>query len=154
MMTERKIEKPPVIEAFAIKMRGYNEPSIVNAATAAKAKYELYLRLAELYEGFHHFLYNVETCTRLSFAEKRVAAVPNEDFLRTAIYRGVPLAKPGMEVTLRGERGYIVGSNDTMNFDVAFSRGVWNCHPNYEMVYYADDGSILYDFRSHKDSDQ
>lgn len=141
---------PPVIEAFAIKMRGYSEPSIVNAATSAKAKYEHYLCIGELYEDFRHFLSNVESCTRLSFPAKRIADVPSEDFIRTAIYRGVPLATPGMEVELRGEKGYIVGANHTMNFDIAFQRGVWNCHPNYELVYFADDGSILYDFRAEK----
>lgn len=138
------------MDAFAIKMRGYCKPSIVNATTAAKAKYAHYLCIGDMYEDFRHYLSNVESCTRLSFGAKHVAKTPSENFQRTALYRGVPLATPGMEVELRGERGYIVDANDTMNFDIAFQRGVWNCHPNYELVYFADDGSILYDFRTSK----
>lgn len=154
-MITRKAENSTVINAFAIKMRGYCKPSIVNAATAAKAKYAHYLCIGDIYEDFRQYLSNVESCTRLSFVAKHVAAeTANEDFRRTALYRGVPQATPGMEVELRGERGYIVGANDTMNFDVAFPRGVWNCHPNYELVYFADDGSILYDFRTTKSAEQ
>lgn len=61
--------------------------------------------------------------------------------------RSVPNAKIGMAVELHGKRGYILRSNDSANFDIAFDNGVFNCHPNHELVYFGQDGSILYDFR-------
>lgn len=46
-----------------------------------------------------------------------------------------------------GKRGFIIGVNSGCNFDVKFENGIFNCHPNYELIYFDGAGNVLYDFR-------
>lgn len=71
---------------------------------------------------------------------------PTESFDQVRRYRGIPLIECGTEEELRGRRGFIIGDNDGCNFDVCFDNGIWNCHPNYDLVYFNKDGGIMYDF--------
>lgn len=121
--------------------------SLINAETAGKAKYQHYMQLDGLFDCFKEYLHWVESCKKLRKAKQEDYFRPTESFERTCRYRGVPLVKCGTEVALNGRHGFIIGDNDSCNFDICFENGIWNCHPNYELVYYSEDGSILYDFR-------
>lgn len=139
----------PRFNVFAIQLRGFDEGTLVGGATAAKAKYQHFMSLDGYYDTFDIYLRHVASCRRVSAAEKESFLQPDEEFARVAQYRGVPLARPGMEVELRsGERGFLTGAvTGGMGFTIAVPRGVFDCHPNSGIVYYADDGSVLYDFR-------
>lgn len=135
-------------EAFAIRLAGFQEETLITAKTSGKAKYQHFISLDGYYDSFEEYLRHVASCRRVSASEKRACLQPDDEFARVALYRGVPLATPGMEVEFRGERGFLTGAvSSGMGFAIAFPRGVFECHPNYELVYYAEDGSVLYDFK-------
>jgi hypothetical protein len=79
--------------------------------------------------------------------------VTTPDIERTAKYRGVEFVRAGMTVIVDGTKGVIVGNNSSANWDVLFDEGtkwggqILNCHPTWEIVYLADDGTVLSDFR-------
>ena len=126
-------------------LRAYDTSTFVNAESPGKAKYQHFLSLDGLFESFDMYLRFVESCILVNNvpAEK----LKNEDFQRIIEQRQIPHAKIGMRVELNGERGYIVGSNNSCNLDVAFDNGVYNCHPHHELIYFTDDGRKIYDFR-------
>lgn len=138
------------MDVYKITLKAYNKDgtfTLVSAETASKAKYQHFMRLDGLFGSFAEYLHWVESCKKLNRNNKEDYFRPAESFDRTRRYRGVPLAECGMEVDLKGRRGFIIGDNDSCNFDVCFEDGIWNCHPNYELVYFRPDGSIVYDFR-------
>lgn len=66
-------------------------------------------------------------------------------------YRGLPPVKKGTKCTVDGESGIIFGGNSSANFNVKYDSDgrVRNCHPDWKMKIFNDDGSILYE---HKDT--
>jgi hypothetical protein len=102
-------------------------PSVRNALSAGKARYDYLLGVREAYPD-------------ATFADIRVRkigpAVTSEAFLRNAAYRGMPNIRCGDKVTVNGRRGFIVGHNGSANFDVVFDEGsewagcVHNVHPS------------------------
>lgn len=116
--------------------------STIMAATAGKARYECLLNLRDAGYGFRFQDIRVRSIDSLPAA--KLAA-----FARTAAYRGVPFARIGMKVQVGpGYWGIIAGKNSSANFDVYFTDGphkglTLNCHPNWQMKYFAADGSVL-----------
>ena len=138
------------MNAYKIVLRAYNADStfsIINAETRSKAKYQHFLSLDDLFEDFGMYLSFVQSCTKVSSGNITSTFKDREDFRRTALYRKVPEAHPGMTVEVGGRRGQIIGANDSCNFDIAFDNGVFNCHPNHDIVYFGRNGEIVYDFR-------
>lgn len=138
------------MNTYKITLKGYDADghfTLICAETPGKAKYQHYRELADLFEDFDHYLRFVESCKCLRKARKEDYYQETESFVRTKNYRGVPLADYGTAVMLRGKKGFIIGDNSSCNFDVKFDDGIFNCHPNYELVYYDEAGSIMYDFR-------
>lgn len=131
---------------YEIKLRHYNASDMVRAETAAKAKYQHFLQLGDLFRDFLEYLSFVDSIHCVSKECDHFTSIESKTFLRTKEYRGVPCATIGMKVQMNGQTGYIVGANDSCNFDVAFPNGVYNCHPNHNIVYFGDDGSVVYDF--------
>jgi hypothetical protein len=138
-----------MVNVYKIRLRGYETETLVNAETAGKAKWQHYRNLDGLFQDFKTYLHFVSSCRCLRKAKKEDYFQRSDtfDFEKTARYRGVPLATYGTEVELRGKRGFIVGVNDSCNFDIKFENGIFNCHPNYELVYFDDHGNVIYDFR-------
>lgn len=133
---------------YEITLRGYDGHSTVVAAeTSGKAKYRHFLDLDGVFDDFWAYLSQVEHCVCVGRTQDNPGKMRVDTFARVALYRGVPNAKIGMLVELNGKQGHILRANDSANFDVAFQDGVYNCHPNHNLVYYGQDGSILYDFR-------
>lgn len=138
------------MNTYKIKLRAYDTETLICAETAGKAKYQHYLQLDGVFDSFDMYLYFIEKCQCLRKAQKEDYFRKDRDFDKTKNYRGVPLADYGTEVELRGKRGFIIGSNDSCNFDVKFDNGIFNCHPNYELIYFDKYGNIIYDFRKQK----
>jgi len=65
-------------------------------------------------------------------------------------YRGIPFIKRGMKVIQGGKIGKIVGVNDSCNLKVIFEgkKGSFNCHPFWDIAYFAKDGSLIEDYRN------
>ena len=128
------------IQSFACRIKGQDHEHIVNTTSPGKAKSSYYDHLAEC-------------CPDLKYTDIRVrrcgGVLTSDDFLRTATYRGVPFARIGMRVSVGGEFGRIVGNNSSANFNVLFDDDsryggeVLNCHPNWEITYYDDDGLVI-----------
>jgi hypothetical protein len=130
-----------VLRAFECGVKGTDWTRIVHALSRGKAKYEYW---HDVTEPWPDIPFTAITC--------RVLGPPQTDagFIKTATYRGVPLARIGMRVEVDGEPGVIVGKNSSANFDVLFDGkhkgGALNCHPNWMMKYFDADGKVIYDF--------
>jgi len=78
--------------------------------------------------------------------------VTDESFLETANYRDVPFARIGMRVEVGDRKGMIVGKNSSANFNVIFDGkdGPLNCHPNWNIKYFDDNGALIREFPGHQ----
>lgn len=85
---------------------------------------------------------------RCEVVPKKPEPQTTKAFLRVATSRGVPCARIGMMVEMNGRRGLIVDHNESANFEVYFfdTKQVGNCHPNWRMTYFREDGSVLLKF--------
>jgi hypothetical protein len=139
-----------MVNTYKIHLRGYGTETLICEETAGKAKYRHYLQLEDAFESFDLYLRFVDSCKCLRKAQKEDYFRKDRDFERTIKYRGIPLATYGTEVELNGKRGFIIGVNDSCNLDIKFDNGIFNCHPNYELIYFDKCGNVLYDFRKKK----
>ncbi len=123
--------------------------TIVNSRSAGKAKAEY---LADLNESWPEYDYTDIRC--------KVIGQPHtsEAFQGCADYRGEGFAYCGMRIALSsGNKGVIVGHNDSANFNILFYEGEYagqtlNCHPNWEITYYDSDGNVIKSFVQSKAS--
>lgn len=70
-----------------------------------------------------------------------------ESIDRVCKYRCLPEIKEGARCTVEGRSGVVYGGNYSANLDIKFddSNLIRNCHPNYKMCIYNDDGTSLYE---------
>jgi hypothetical protein len=104
-------QKPRGISAWAVRIRGRDNETIINARTAGQAKVQ--------------FIHNLDDCfPDLKFTDLRVRRdgppQTSREFHRNAIYRGLPTVKCGDRVRVGESLGVIVGHNSSANFDVLF----------------------------------
>lgn len=61
-------------------------------------------------------------------------------------YRNLPAIKKGMRCEVDGRKGVIVGGNSSANFNVKFDDNgtIRNCHPEWKMSIFNNDGSIVH----------
>jgi len=125
--------RAPAREVFAweCNVRGKDWQRTINHLTAGKARYEYLMDLRDAWPD-------------VTFADITVRKVgpahTSEAFKRTATYRGMPDLQCGQRVEVRSPEGpalgFIVGPNDSANFDVLFDAdtyfkgGVGNVHPS------------------------
>lgn len=125
-MTSRSNVAAPV---FAFLCRHKDQPEsmgrTINALTAGKARYEYFLEISE-------------PCPDVRLIDILVRKVgaphSSEQFIRNAMYRGMPDVRCGQRVCTNGSEGVIVGHNSSANFDVLFQSGDYagltlNVHP-------------------------
>lgn len=125
------------VRAYGCRLRDSKHETIVHERSAGKAKYQ--------------FLFMLDMCD-VTFTDIRCRAigppVTTDRIHRIAVRRGVPFVVAGMRVQVCNDFGTIVDANDSANWQVLFDDGrVMNCHPTYEIVYFAADGTIIHDFR-------
>lgn len=114
-----------MIYSFEVGMRGDELRSTINSTTAGKARAEFLRGTQDVWPGAKFT--NV-------VGRKIGPAHTSEAFLRTARYRGLPDLRCGHQVIVNNRKGFVVGHNDSANFDVLFTDGDWsgcvlNCHP-------------------------
>ncbi len=115
----------------------------VNATSSGMAKMDLFASLKDAGWGY-----------RYTDLRSRVEGAPvsTDRFQHCAEYRGVPFAKCGMRVRFSdGDEGVIQGHNSSANFNILFTSGkhkglTLNCHPNWQIAYLGDDGSVIKQF--------
>lgn len=131
-----------MIQAFECRIRGWDSGTVLNRETSGQAKAD-YFR-------------NIASEVGAKYTDIRVrrlgGPVTTEGITRTAKYRGVPFARAGMRVKVENDYGRIVSHNDSANWDILFETGRWkgetlNCHPNWMMTYFDDDGTVLASFQ-------
>lgn len=128
------------IHGFACRVKGDGHETIINSTSAGRAKAEFHSRVAEC--GIAYMDIRVRKCG---------GPTTTPGIERVGKYRGVPFARAGMRVKVGDDFGWIVGHNDSANWDVMFETGenaglVLNCHPNWMMTYYGDGGEVLATF--------
>lgn len=136
------MNKPqPPLRAFMCRVIWSEHETTIHARTSGDAKSRFWRHL----DG--DFKYTDIRCRCIG------DPVTTPDIERTAKYRGVEFVRAGMTVIVDGVRGVIVGQNSSANWDVLFDEGtkwsgqILNCHPTWEIVYLADDGTVLRDCR-------
>ncbi len=110
----------------------------INALSSGKAKSE-YIR------GWDDIKYIYVKCRVLGYP------YTSEAFVKNAIHRNIEFAYCGMAVEMDGNKGVIIGYNDSCNLNILFTDGklknqISNCHPHYKMTYYDKQGNILKEF--------
>lgn len=141
---------PTAVRAFACRVPnapwGDHERQVL-ALTAGKAKLDYWHHVSEAWPDIPYTAVRVRVC--------KSSIVQTDSFRRTAAYRGVTFARLGMKVQVGDEKsgiwnGVLVGNNSSANFEVLFFDGKFagqtlNCHPNWLMRYFADDGTLIHD---------
>ena len=109
----------------------------VVASSAGKAKRQLQIALGDL---------DIDYCDIRCRVQPDF--VTDDEFKRTAEYRGVCFAKIGMRVEVGNKTGVIVGKNSSANFNVLFDGDTHplNCHPNWMIKYFDESGAVLADY--------
>lgn len=124
------------MRAFACRLADHPYETTIHARNRNQAKYIYLLRVQDPMPD-----------ARWTDIRCRTLGDPVTDkaFRETAQYRGVPFARIGMRVSVDEKFGYIVGKNSSANFDVLFDgdKIPSNCHPNWMITYYSDDGAVL-----------
>jgi hypothetical protein len=123
--------------------------SVIYALSAAKAKYERMRRIWDVWSK--DGTWNGEPISFAILTCKRVGEFHPLSLRWTADNRGLAFVHAGMLIEVDGERGVIVASNDSGNFDVIFTEGkhkglTLNCHPKWQTRYFDADGKVLADF--------
>ena len=148
----RKTPKTLNVRAYEVGLKGDRErrySTVVYAISAGKAKYD---RLLDLWDAWgSDGTWNAEPISFATLTCRRVGEFQPLSLRRTAVYRGVPFVRAGMTIEVGGDRGVIVGSNDSGNFDVLYTGGkhngmTLNCHPTWMTRYFDKDGTLLADF--------
>lgn len=112
--------------AFEVSVKGNEWSQIVHATTRGQAKARYYRDVTDPYPDLPYTLIR---------ARKVGRPRTSEEFIRVAVYRGLPKLRCGDRVVACGHAGVVVGHNDSANFDVLFDPGtpyggqVGNVHP-------------------------
>ena len=132
------------VHCYQVGVRGTDWTRDVLALSRGRAKADYW---REVTDAWPDVKYTDITC------QVGTSKRPDEEFVHTASYRGVPFAHIGMDVQVGHWNGVIVGKNDSANFNVLFTDGKFkgqtlNCHPNYMMKYFDNDGRVIAEFGS------
>lgn len=142
-----------LIRAFEVGLVGdceHKYDKVIYATSAGKAKYE---RLLDLWEEWgRDGSWNGRPISFAVLTCRQLGDVQPLSLHRTAVYRGLPFVRAGAPIEVGGDRGVIVGSNSSANFDVLFTEGkhkgtVLNCHPRWQTRYFDAEGNVVADFR-------
>ena len=143
-----------MLKAFAVNVKDSPFPyRTIFHETIGKAKYQFWTDIREPYPDIK---YTDITGYRIKDAsDDRI----HREFARTATYRGVPFAKIGMTVEVDGVKGEITGKNSAANFDILFLEGdfkgqILNCHPNWRVRYFDENGSVIKEFQDGEDAQE
>jgi hypothetical protein len=122
------------MRTYECNVKGREWQTTIYGETRGQAPYRYLMKIRDAWPdiSFKHL-----TCRALGRSH---AFHSSPAFLEVARRRGVPFARVGMTVTVEGHPGVIVGSNDSLNFDVYFTDGprrgtIGNCHPGWKFEF-------------------
>jgi len=141
-----KTNKPQVLKSFLVWIEypdceRYTET--ISARTAAAARYRYYI-LMDSDTSYKDYFRHIKSKCIGNFRIEHVFG-DIERFNKTRDYRNIPFAYQGMIIDVNGKKGWIVGSNGSMNLDVVFEGESLpqNCHPHWETTYYDNDMKVV-----------
>lgn len=121
------------------------------AETAGKAKYAhwRYMQDGIWEEPFGDVVKHLR-CRKISGFKVQDLFGDQEKFQRVCENRGIEFAYIGMRVEVDGQKGTIVGANDSCNLDICFDGKWWgdNCHPWYMTKYFDQSGNLIKEYAS------
>ena len=149
------MNKPQKLKSYNCKIEdffkdGTNLESNIIAKSASKARYFFWQlhndSLVDYCDCFRAI--KVKTLGTVKPEHYFFQESSEKDFIKMCKYRNIEFAKPGMVVNVSGNNGWIVGSNSSMNLEVLFEDYVTtsNCHPNYGIAYYDNNGNLIKSF--------
>lgn len=113
--------------AFKVWVDGTEHETIINHATASKAKYQFWRAITEHFPG--------TPITKMR-AKKIGPPITSEHLARIARYRGMPNVKAGQRVRAGDLTGVVVDGNSSANFNVLLDKDcprwpgqILNIHP-------------------------
>ena len=119
------------------------------------ARYAFWNKHSECLSSFKECIYAIKT--------KSIGAVrpsqfygQEDDFKRMCKLRNIEFAYQGMVVDVAGKKGWLVGSNASLNMDVLFegTDHISNCHPYWETTFYDDHMNVVKDFKEPKSKEE
>lgn len=125
------------------------------ASTPSQARYAFWQAHAEVLVPFNKCLTAIKTKS-LGAVRPSQFYGPEEDFARMCEQRDIQFAYQGMVVDVAGKKGWLVGSNSSLNMDVLFEGydHTSNCHPHHETTFYDNNMNIVRDFKKLKQAAQ
>ena len=146
------MDQQPKLFSFECSIK-YSSGTIsenIIAESASKARYKFYQSLdaGEPYSEYFRYIKSKKGHEVNADYIPEISEYEQEKFNRVITYRGIEFAKIGMKISVSGTMGIIIGANNSSNLDVNFGNGQKsNCHPWYETIYYADDGTIIKSYK-------
>ncbi len=67
-------------------------------------------------------------------------------------YYKLPFIKRGMRISMHDKTGTITHADYELRVRFEGQKHSSRCHPTWEMIYYAEDGSVLADFTKNKEA--
>ena len=121
------------------------------ALTRSKARYAFWKKLQDCLKPYKE-CYNAIKVRTIGKVRPEHLYGSIGQFDRIIKQRGIEFTYLGMKIDVAGEKGIIVGGNDSANLDVLFEGKTYpeNCHPTWETTYYGKDDSIIKDFKTNK----
>ncbi len=128
-----------------------NLTKTIVAATRSKARYAFWLSVSDCLLPYSKCFHAIKVKSLGNMKPSDLFG-DAEMFNRIAEYRGIEFAYQGMSIDVAGRLGTIVGGNCHSNLDVIFEDYTTpsNCHPTWETTYFAEDGTIIKDFKIQK----
>ena len=136
------------MDTYAIIMH-YNEHThTAIGETSGKAKYELYMDLADCFNDFKHFLNCIKSCKIERKFRIEDLFGDKKEFERMKKNRSIPFAYQGQKVEVDGKSGTIVGNygfNLLVVYDCEYHSN--NCHPWWRVKYFDKEGNLIKNFK-------
>ena len=128
------------IRAYECGIRDHPGATVIHHTSRGRAKAEF---LADL--DMPEFVFTDVRCRVIG------RPVQTDAFRHMAESRAIPFAHVGMKVQVGDRFGRIIGHNSASNLDVLFEDGrhSMNCHPNWDITYYDEAGSVLASYPGH-----
>lgn len=142
------------VKTYECKIEDFFEPGVPlisnhAAVTPAKARYDFW-------RSNEDFLVSYKECFKFIKSKSLGNIRPEQfftdydNFKKMCQHRKIDFANQGMIVDVSRRKGWIVGSNSSMNLDVLFEgcTHVSNCHPTWETTYYDNKMNVIKDFKN------
>ncbi len=114
----------------------------------SKARYQFYRKISECVTSYAAVFKFIKVKS-LGKAAKPYILGDKTKFTTVCMQRGIDFAHQGMTIDVAGQKGVIIGGNDSSNFDVYLhdDKQIHNVHPTWETTYYDKEMKIVKEFK-------